>query len=117
MKRIWHPELKDRWPSFPKHQQLLMAANEVNRAHNMQSNLQEYRNALESALELMDFIAADPRWRRQLSELRRAREVTAMYYIADQPQSTKTLMNCFILLEPSAWRYLHGIQPLHPPAE
>ncbi len=106
---IWHRSLFDRFLTLPKHQQLLMAANELNRADNMRMNPREYKNALERALELLDFLSYDHRWQAQLKELRRAREYTAMLYIGRQPKSTETLQKCLVQLEASAWKYLNGL--------
>lgn len=106
---IWHKTLRDRFAGFPKHQQILMAANELNRAQNLLDDPKEYHNALERALELMDFLSADKKWQNRLREVRRAREFTAMLYAAEHPQPTRTLMNCLIQLDSSAWKYLHGI--------
>ncbi|MDZ7317129.1 MAG: hypothetical protein ONB24_13510 [candidate division KSB1 bacterium] len=106
---IWHKSLRERFDRLPPHQQILLVANELNRTQNLLTQPLEYRNALERALELMDFMAADRRWIGKLRELRRAREVTAMYYAADRPQPTAVLMRCFIQLDSSAWRYLHGL--------
>jgi hypothetical protein len=107
---IWHKTLRERFIGFPKHQQILMAANELNRAQNLMDDPKEYHYALERALELIDFISGDLRWQGSLRELRRAREFTAMLYAAKQPQPTRMLMNCLIQLDSSAWKYLQGIR-------
>jgi hypothetical protein len=106
---IWHKTLRQRFVTFSKYQQILMAANELNRAQNLLDDPTEYRNALERALELIDFLSDDPRWRHNLREVRRAREVTAMLYAAVRPQPTQMLMNCFIQLDSSAWKHLQGL--------
>ncbi len=105
---VWHRKLYDRFIALPMHQQILMAANELNRANNMQGQPVEYKNALERALELMDFLSDDQRWSDKWRELRRAREYTAMLYVR-RPESTLTLQKCLVQLEPSAWRYLNGL--------
>jgi len=105
-----HPTLADRLPQLPMHQALLMVANELNRAHNMMLQPLEYKNALERALELLDLLSDDPRWRPKLRELRRAREMTAMLYFADVPCSTKMLMNALIQLDAGAWRFVKGLK-------
>ena len=106
---IWHPELEKRWQNLPEHQQILMICNELNRAENLQSDLKEYKNALERALELMDFTIDDPRCRSRLREFLRAREVVARLYISGRQQPTRVLQKALIQLYPAAWRYLEGV--------
>lgn len=103
MTPLWHKSLMNRFSTLPEFQQILMVANELNRAQNMREVENEYKNALERALELIDFVCMDPRWKRKLGELRRAREVMAMYY-SDPGQDTKILQRCLIQLEPQAWK-------------
>jgi hypothetical protein len=107
---IWHPSLQSRWLTFPEHRQILMICNELNRADSLQSDPKEYRNALERALELMDFTIDDRRTRIRLREFLRARLMMAELYAAAEPHSTKTLQRTLIQLYPCAWRYLHGIE-------
>jgi len=104
---IWHPTLQKRFPSLPQFQQLIMVANELNRAQNTIHSPKEYRNALERALELLDFIAADPRWKNKLYELRRAREVLAGYYIQKSLTDTQILQHCLLQLDSTAWKMLN----------
>ena len=103
----WHTSLAGRFAGFPKSQQLLMAVNELNRANNLRSNAQEYRNALERALELFDLCAMDRRWRPALRELRRGRELLAAAYLASPPASLDKLIKTFIQLDPDAWEMLY----------
>lgn len=84
-----------------------MVANELNRAQNMQAVPQEYKNALERALELIDFISADPRWRNKLKELRRGREVMAAFYMNPVCQNTSVLQRCLLQLDSEAWKYMN----------
>ena len=46
---VWHKSLQKRFHEFPVHQQLLMVANELNRAQNLINDPQEYKNCLERA--------------------------------------------------------------------
>ena len=103
MTPLWHKSLKKRFHTLPEFQQILMVANELNRARNMRDVEKEYKNALERALELIDFVSADKRWKRKLGELRRAREIMAMYY-TEPGHDTKILQRCLIQLEPEAWK-------------
>lgn len=102
----WHTTLQERFGNFPQHQQLLMVANEINRAHNLIADLQEYRNCLERALELMDLLTADARWRPALRELRRARSLIAEALIAHQATGLQQLNQTLIQLHPAAWNML-----------
>ncbi len=104
---IWHKTLKDRFTTLPTFQQMIMVANELNRAQNMKTVPNEYKNALERALELTDFMSADPRWRPKLKELRRGREVMAALYKNPVCQDTSVLQRCLLQLDSSAWRYMH----------
>lgn len=105
---VWHAALRERFSLLPQFQQLLMVANELNRAENMNKVTAEYKNALERALELTDFISADKRWLHKLGELRRAREVMAGLYNDPTPGDTRILQRCLIQLDPTAWKYLNG---------
>ena len=107
---IWHPELEKRWSTFPEYQQILMICNELNRANNLQDDLKEYKNALERALELMDFAIDDERIRPKLREFLRARELVAGLYIDPEPRPTKALQKALIQFSPEAWCYVHGLK-------
>ncbi len=102
----WHVSLANRFSSFPKHQQLLMVANELNRAYNLRENPREYGSALERALELLDLLCGDPRWRPALRELRRGRELIASLYVQPQAGLLPTLQLTLIQLDPQAWKML-----------
>ncbi len=105
---VWHKNLRGRFHTFPQYQQIIMVANELNRAQNMITVPLEYHNALERALELTDFLSADERWKPKLKELRRAREIMAMFYDNPTPTDTRVLQKCFVQLDASAWNYLRG---------
>lgn len=78
---LWHPTLEKRWNQMPVYQQILMISNELNRAVNMQNDPKEYKNALERALELMDFSIDDVKMRPLLKEFLRDREMVAHHYV------------------------------------
>lgn len=103
---IWHPTLENRWQALPEHQQVLMICNELNRAENFQSDSREYKNALERALELMDFTIDDPRTRPRMREILRARQSIASFYVDPVPHGTKDLQRALMQLVPSAWMYM-----------
>jgi hypothetical protein len=102
----WHKSLPERFGAFPKHHQLLMVANELNRANNFMENPREYKNALERALELLDLLSEDPRWRPALRELRRGRQAIAQIYISQLPAELLILTRTLIQLDPAAWKML-----------
>ena len=105
----WHVNLAARFADFPKHQQLLMVANELNRAEHLRTNPREYRKALERAMELIDLLSSDDRWRPALGELRRGREMMAQLYISPTPASTTALQRTLIQLNATAWNMLHPL--------
>ena len=104
----WHQTLEPRWKNMPVYQQILMIANELNRAENLKNDPEEYKNALERALELMDFSIAPMRNRPMLREFLRARELVAALYIGRPLSPLPAVMNGLIQLSPEAWCYLHG---------
>ncbi len=78
----WHKTLGKRMATFSFDQQVLMIANEINRAKNFcQINQDEVRLALERALELLDFASVPSEKPNRLKELRRIREITAGVYL------------------------------------
>jgi hypothetical protein len=103
----WHQNLETRFASFPQEQQLLMVANELNRANHQLNHPPEYRRALERGMELLDLLCRDPRWKRALAELRRAREVMAGYFCQPEPADVSTLQNTLIALHEKSWKMLH----------
>lgn len=104
----WHQSHPERFGSFPKHQQLLMVANELNRASHLLDDPREYISCLERALELLDLLSGEMHWRPALRELRRARQLIAQYYIGPQPVGMQALMRTLIQLDPTAWRILQA---------
>lgn len=98
-----HEALLSRFHSFPRHQQLLMALNEINRAKNLTSNPTESKRAL----ELLDMLTMDPRWRPALRELRRGRQCMAECYITGDYTSLPMLIRTFVQLDPTAWKLLY----------
>lgn len=103
----WHRTLEQRWKTMPVYQQILMIANEMNRAENLKNDPGEYKNALERALELMDF-SIDTMRMPILREFIRARELVAALYIGRPLSPLPVIQNGLIQLCPEAWCYLHG---------
>jgi hypothetical protein len=104
----WHQTLEKRWKTMPVYQQILMIANEMNRAENLKNDLKEYKNALERALELMDFSIDAIQNRPMLREFLRARELVAALYVGRPLSPLPVVQNGFVQLSPEAWCYLHG---------
>ena len=81
---VWHKTLTpERWGQFKINQQVLMIANETNRAnHWAEKNDKKLAlNSLERALELLDLTVADRRWQGRQLPLLRLREKIAQNYI------------------------------------
>jgi len=102
----------DRWQQLPAFQQILMIANELNRAGNW-LNKRQYREAkscYERALELTSLTLEDNRWQNKRRELARFKEITATLYADPAPDSALNaqLMKCLIALEPKAWHMMYG---------
>ena len=97
-KMVWHKSLQKRFHTFPVHQQLLMIANELNRAQNLINDPQEYKNCLERALELLDLFLAD----KSGSLLR---NIIAKSYIGE-PDEVATMKNALLQMNPTAWTML-----------
>jgi len=78
----FHPSLPRRWPGFPRHQQILMIANELNRAKNSITgqDYAEAANAYERAFELVDLTVESVSGTLRY-ELLRFREVLAGVYL------------------------------------
>ena len=103
-KMVWHKSLQNRFHGFPEHQQLLMVANELNRAQNLINDPQEYKNCLERALELMDLFLADKSGS-LLRETLRLRDIIAKSYIG-KPDEVVTIKNTLLQMNPTAWTML-----------
>jgi hypothetical protein len=103
----WHRTLEQRWKTMPVYKQILMIANELNRAENLKGDPKEYINALERALELMDF-SIDTMRMPMLREFLRARELVAALYIGKPLSDLPAIQEGLIQLSPEAWCYLHG---------
>lgn len=102
---LWHPALEKRWNQLPVYQQILMICNELNRAANLEQDPKEYKNALERALELMDFSIDDSRTRPCMKEFLRARELVAMQYAGHESSPLPDIMRGLIQLNSDAWAY------------
>jgi len=88
MARIkFHPNLsEEKWQSYDRARQVLMIANELNRAQNWlnKDGLENTLPCYERALELTDLTIDDEKWQRRRKELLRFRECLAELYISDK---------------------------------
>lgn len=64
-----------RWFQFSLVEQMGNIGSEVYRASQAQGNKERFEGAVARALELFDLTISDPRWRKRLKEITRAREV------------------------------------------
>ncbi|MBC8525629.1 MAG: hypothetical protein ISS28_02020 [Candidatus Cloacimonetes bacterium] len=72
-----------KWNKFSKSQQILMIANELNRAKNwiIKGDLDEVNNCYERAFELLDLTISLTTRKNLLKELLRFREIFALQYL------------------------------------
>lgn len=85
-----HSELASgRWFELTLLEQLGNIGSEVSRASRSQGrNEKRFRGAVERALELFDLTLDDPRWRRRLKEICRARELFCYAVHGENPYAT-----------------------------
>ena len=101
----------EKWFGYPKAQQVLMIANELNRAKNwIKKQETKHVNACyERALELTDLTGEDQKWQgHSLRELRRFREILAALYISPEKDAAlnDTIYRLFLQTTPAAWNLL-----------
>ncbi|PIP12195.1 MAG: hypothetical protein COT45_00530 [bacterium (Candidatus Stahlbacteria) CG08_land_8_20_14_0_20_40_26] len=77
---------RKKWQTFNRYQQILMVANELNRAKNwiIKGDLEETNNCYERAFELLDLTISVVTRRSLLKELLRFREMLATQYISKE---------------------------------
>ena len=105
----WYKELEGRFASFPAHIQLLNMVSDLKKADNLwQTNRPNAINHLYRAIILLDYIVADPKWKRKLKELLRLREVIGSIIIGDKPIATLSqAITTALFLEPTAYHSFH----------
>lgn len=107
---VYHKSLTtDKWFSYPRHQQLLMIANEMNRSQNalLKQDKENAMHALERAFELTDLTTSDPKNPPILKELLRFREMLGELFNQPDAHKNKTLMEMLITLNSTAYGMLH----------
>ena len=96
-----HTDLADgRWNQFSLLEQLGNVGSEVGRALKAKEvkNTKRENNALDRALELFDFTIADPKNRKRLKEVCRAREVVCDFFFGENVyKSTSESLNRYFL--------------------
>ena len=105
-KLVFHKNMTiEKWSSFPRMQQLLMIANELNRAQNAleKGDTENAIHAWERAFELTDLTVEDKKNGRLLRELIRFREMMGENFISHDAFLNKALMNGLIQLDPAAY--------------
>ena len=106
---IYHKQMTtEKWFAFPGFQQLLMIANELNRAQHAleKGDPQSAIHAWERAFELIDLTVADQKNCRLRRELLRFREMLGGNFIEHNAAMNRSLMNELIKLDPVAYRSL-----------
>jgi len=107
---IYHKSLTtDKWYLYPRHKQLLMIANEMNRAQNALLK-QDHENAIHSwerAFELTDLTVSDPKNPNLIKELLRFRELLGEVFIRPDAALNKILMVTLVSLDPQAYNMLN----------
>jgi len=100
----------EKWSSYPEYQQILMIANELNRAKNgiKINDPKRVRPSLERAFNLIDLtVQVTPG--RKSRELLRCREKLAEIYVnpLGSESTLKTLIKLFVSFSPQAWNLIH----------
>ena len=100
----------DRWALYPRGQQILMIANEMNRASKLlrPEDQGRLRGSYERVLALTDLTIQVNRARSLRRELLRWRDLVAEQYIAPaaDPPAHAAIFRALLQLHPEAWRQL-----------
>ena len=100
----------EKWATFGKSKQILMIANELNRAKNwiIKEDLEEVNNCYERAFELLDLTISLVTKRNMLKELLRFREMLAIQYTNKEKDGrmNQKLFNILISLDKDSYNLL-----------
>jgi hypothetical protein len=102
---VYHKNMTtEKWFAYESYQQLLMIANELNRAQNSltSGDADNAIHAWERAFELTDLTAEDTKNQRWLKELLRFRELLGEVFISNSPELNKSLMMALLTFHPAA---------------
>lgn len=107
----WHRTLTvEKWRNFGVTKQVLMIANELNRAEHstVGGDFEEATNALERALELVDLTVDSASKKSVVRELIRFRELLALQYIKKEKSAVEigALQKVLLTLNGEAYRLL-----------
>jgi hypothetical protein len=99
----------DKWSEYSGGQQILMIANEINRAKNslIKNNSDDALSCYERALDLIDITLQDSKWKNKLKELLRCREFIGTLYYEKSLKLNTLLFDNLILLNSEAYNILH----------
>lgn len=102
----------EKWNGYPRSQQILSIANEMNRAQNalLKGNLENAEHAWERAFELTDLTIEGSCATTLLKELLRFREMLGAVFVNPDPSTHLKLMEAFIALDPGAYNALHSFR-------
>jgi hypothetical protein len=97
----------EKWAGYSKGQQILMIANELNRAQNWLEKQQydEVNHCYERAFELTDLTVEDAKWAGGTRELLRFREILGGLYIQQMKDSALNQMAYKALIRLSSEAY------------
>jgi hypothetical protein len=95
---------RERWAAFTRDQQILMIANEMNRAGRLfgAENRGRLANAYERILRLADLTAEAQPSRSLRRELLRWRELAAAVYLEPDEERHRALLRALLLLTPAS---------------
>ena len=104
MELKYHRNLSvEKWAGFPFFKEVLMIANELNRAINWikKEDFEEVRLCYERAFELLYLTIACLKEKNMLKELLRFKEMLALFYLQDRPgvEENLKLLNALLLLD------------------
>ena len=111
MKLKYHRTLtQEKWSTFSTSQQILMIANELNRAgHWIKKNdLCEAKFCYERAIELLCLTVETLNNHKKIRELLRLKEMLALLYTKKtlNSEENSALLKTLLLLDPDAWKQL-----------
>ncbi len=97
-----------KWKKFSCGQQLLMIANELNRAKNLLRNhyFLEVRNCYDRAFELLDLTISVTKKTTKLRELIRLRELLGVQYLANSEKMDNNLLRTLLSLDRESYTLL-----------
>ncbi|MCF7887563.1 MAG: hypothetical protein K9L71_04050 [Candidatus Omnitrophica bacterium] len=101
---------KEKWQKFSSAQQIIMIANELNRAINWikKGDLEEVNNCYKRAFELLDLtVSISENYSKQKELLRLRGLISHQYILPDKDlEITKKLLSVLILIDPGSYNLL-----------